>query len=259
MMPRAWVFGQRMRVFVLLGVVGLGSAWGQERARPSANVVLGRMLEKNRERLLALDHYTTERTYRVRYTGTGGEHAAELKVRAEYTGPDQKRFTVISESGSKFLCEKVLRKLVDGEREATGNASRMQSALSPENYNAEVVGEEEVSSLDQGGAPTRAWVLSVSPKTASKFTYKGKVWVSEEDWAVVRISAEPAKTPSWWVDRTHFDSQYVRRGEIWLPGRNVSSSHVRLGGEATLTIDYGSYPEVSSRAELAHVGAVQVQ
>jgi hypothetical protein len=35
---------------------------------------------------------------------------------------------------------------------------------------------------------------------------------------------------------------------IWLPGRNISTSHVRIGGEATLTIDYRSYPVVTAQA-----------
>jgi outer membrane lipoprotein-sorting protein len=219
---------------------------GQNAARPSAEQVMARMLEKNRERLAALEHYTTERTYQVNYAGTGGEHRAEIRVRAEYTGPEQKRFTVEWESGSKFICDKVLRKLVESEQEASDGANRMQSALSAENYDAKLVGEEMVEPLGTG-TPEKAWVLEVTPRSASKFTYKGKVWVSEDDYAVMRIAGEPAKSPSWWIDRAHFDSRYVRRGQIWLPGRNVSSSHVRIGGEATLTIDYGSYPEVAAR------------
>jgi len=238
-----------VRVMLALGLLGMAAAWGQSASaktegmgRPTVDEVMVRMVEKNSERLAMLERYTTERTYDVHYAGTGGEHKAEIKVRAEYTGPEQKQFTVVEESGSKFICEKVLRKLVESEQEASGRANRMQMALSPENYDAEIVGEETIAAGD--GAPVRAWVLQVTPKVASRFTYRGTVWVSEEDYAVVRIAGEPAKSPSWWIDRAHFDSRYVRRGQIWLPGRNVSSSHVRIGGEATLTIDYGSYPVV---------------
>jgi hypothetical protein len=216
-------------------------------ARPTADEVLARVVERNKARLAALEHYTTERTYQVRYTGAGGEHRAELKVKAEYTGPNEKRFTVESESGSRFLCEKVLRKLVESEQEAGDKSNRTQSELNADNYDAEIVGEETVQGAGVGLAE-KAWVLKVTPKSPSKFTYAGTVWVSEEDYAVMRIAGEPAKSPSWWIDKAHFDSRYVRRGEIWLPGRNVSSSHVRIGGEATLTIDYGSYPEVAARA-----------
>jgi hypothetical protein len=222
------------------GAVGTGSV-----ARPTAAEIIARLLEKNKQRSAALDHYESERTYRVEYTGTGGEHRAEIHVHAEYSRPDQKRFTVLAESGSKFLCEKVLRKLVESEQEATAQSNRMQTTLGPENYDSELVGEETVATV---GGPVRTWVLRVTPKVDNKFTYRGKVWVSEDDDAVVRIQGEPAKSPSWWINRASFDSTYLRRGDVWLSAKNVSSSHVRIGGEATLTIEYGTYPVVAARA-----------
>jgi hypothetical protein len=217
--------------------------------RPTADEIIARMLEKNRERLAALDHYTSERTYRVDYTGTGGSHHAEMRVHAEYTGPNRKRLTVVEESGPKFLCEKVLRKLVESEQEASESSNQMQTTLGPENYDAELVGEESVP--DPGGRAgegARAWVLLVKPKVDNKFTYRGRIWVSQDDYAVMRVEGEPAKNPSWWVNRASFDSRYLRRGEVWLPAQNRSTSHVRIGGEATLTIDYGTYPVVVARA-----------
>jgi hypothetical protein len=209
---------------------------------PSANEIVARMLEKNKQRLVALERYTTERTYRVDYRGTGGHREAEIRVHAEYTAPEQKRLTVVSESGSKFLRDKVLRKLVESEEEASGKSNRLQMSLSEENYVLQVEGEETLNGI-------RAWVLKVAPKVASKFTYRGRVWVSEDDYAVMRVAGEPAKNPSWWINHASFDSRYMRRGDVWVPQRNVSSSHVRIGGDATLTIDYGEY-EVQSATPL---------
>jgi hypothetical protein len=206
------------------------------------------MLEMNKARLAALEHYESERRYRVEYHGTGGKHEAEIRVHAEYTGPNQKKLTVVEESGSKFICEKVLHKLVEGEQEATDKTNRTQTTLNPENYDAELVGEDVVGGPVAGSAGVRAWVLKVTPKIDNKFTYKGKVWVSEDDYAIIRIVGEPAKSPSWWINRASIDSEYVRRGDIWLPAKNVSTSHVRIGGEATLTIDYGTYPVVTAAA-----------
>jgi hypothetical protein len=213
-------------------------------ARLSAGEIVARLLEKNQERLVALERYESERTYRVEYKGAGGEHHAEIKVRAEYTGPDHKRLTVVSESGSKLICDKVLRRLVESEQEATAQSNRMQTTLGPGNYDAELVGEEMVA---LPGGPVRAWVLRVTPKVNNKFTYRGKVWVSADDYATVKIQGEPAKNPSWWINRASFESVYLRRGNMWLPATNVSSSHLRIGGEATLTIAYGTYPVVVER------------
>jgi len=226
---------------LMLSVAMVNVGRTQGLTSPTADEILARMVVKNAERRAALEHYVSERTYRVEYKGTGGEHFGEMRVHAEYSAPDQKRFTVVSEAGSKLICEKVLRRLVEGEQEATEESNRRQTMLSAGNYNVELVGTEQVDGI-------RAWVLKVSPKVSTKFTYRGKVWVSEDDFAVMRVHGEPAKNPSWWINRTSFDSRYVRRGEFWLPGKNVSTSHVRIGGEATLTIDYGEYQTLAGKA-----------
>ncbi|MEI9979206.1 MAG: hypothetical protein WDN23_09415 [Edaphobacter sp.] len=233
-------------VVVFVALLNVEWVKAQSATGPAAKDIVARMLEKNEERRAALEHYTSERRYSVEYKGTGGEHRGEIVVQAEYAAPDQKRLTIVSQSGSKVICEKVLRRLVESEQEAGQKANRMQTMLSEENYNVELAGEEVVNG-------TRAWVLKVSPKVENKFTYKGQVWVSEEDYATVRVQGEPAKSPSWWINRASFDSRYVRRGEFWLPGKNVSTSHVRIGGEATLTIDYGEYPVVTARTALSKV------
>jgi outer membrane lipoprotein-sorting protein len=218
-----------------------GWAQAQNTTSGTAEEILSRVQVRNAERQAALEHYASERTYRAEYRGTGGEHVGEIVVHAEYLAPDQKRFTVLSESGSKLICEKVLRRLVESEQEAAQKANRMQMTLSADNYDVVLVGEEEID-----GA--KALVLKVSPKVDSKFTYRGTVWVNAEDYGVMRVAGEPAKNPSWWINRASFDSRYVRRGEFWLPERNVSTSHVRIGGEATLTIEYGSYQALAGRA-----------
>jgi hypothetical protein len=87
---------------------------GQAQQGLTAEVIVARVQAKNAERQAALEHYSSERTYRVEYRGTGGSHWAEMVVHAEYSAPDQKRFSVVSESGSKMIsarrcCEGWLR------------------------------------------------------------------------------------------------------------------------------------------------------
>ncbi|HWB33161.1 MAG TPA: hypothetical protein VG714_08320 [Acidobacteriaceae bacterium] len=222
---------------------GQGMPSSSDRRMRAADI-LARVARRSREREAELERYESERTYTVEYAGTGREHHAEIDVRAEFSELDGKRLTVMSESGSKFLCGKVLRRLVESEEEAAEKENHAQIALTPENYSAELLGEEKI------GTPSgtvRAWVLEVTPRAESKFTYRGLVWVSEQDDAVVRIEGEPAKNPSWWISHASFTTVYARRGGLWLPAKNTSVSHVRMGGDAKLTIDYGRYSVIESR------------
>ena len=229
-----------------------GSRQGTSSRGLSVQEILSRMLEKNRERSAALEHYTTDRTYKIAYTGTGGGHAGELQVRAEYLGGERKKLTVLSQTGSPFLCNRVLRKLVEDEAEESSEANQ-KMMLTAQNYEFSMVGEGIVQGVDfspgaaHGGA-VKTWLLRVTPKRDNKYGYKGTVWISQDDFAVVRIVGEPAKPPSFLMERANFDSLYARHGEMWLPSRNESATHLRFGGDANLTINYGSYPQIAARA-----------
>jgi hypothetical protein len=207
------------------------SGWGQD---GNAAQIMAAVVERNTERQAALAGYTSERTYRIVYEGIGGEHIAQIEVHAEYRAPGLKHFTVVSESGSKPLCEKVLRKLVESEEESSKTEVQVKLMVAPDKYDAKLVGREKLDGVD-------AWVLDVTPKEVQKYTYSGRVWVSPDDFAVMRVVGRPAKNPSWLINRMEFDSRYERVGKFWLAAKNTTVSHVRLGGEARLTIDYGTY------------------
>ena len=91
------------------------------------------------------------------------------------------------------------------------------------------------------------YVLAVSPKTKSKYLYRGKVWVDATDFAVTRIDAEPAQNPSFWTKKSEIHHEYMKVQDFWLPRRNESVSYIRLGGRATLTIEYNNYRVIDSR------------
>lgn len=230
---------------------------GSDPNRVKAAAIIQQMLKRNSERTAALERYTSERTYSLDYSGTGGQHHAEVKVHAEYTKPEHKHLTIVGESGSKFLCEKVLRKLVEGEQESSEDSNRTQISLGPENYTAMLIGEE-VPDWPGVTPGEKAWVLRMTPKVDNKFTYAGRIWISQDDYAVMRILAEPAKNPSFWLSHAAMDMRYVRHGDLWLPGRNVSSTHVKIGGDAKLTIDYGNYPLIAAHAVHSAVETAEV-
>jgi hypothetical protein len=224
---------------ILLIGVGLAPA-GAAAQGLTADEIVTRMMAHDRERQAALDGYGSERTYRMEYHGPVGERRAEMVVRMEFSEPDRKRFTVLSESGSTIFCNQVLRRLMEGEQEGALEPNHQRAMLSPANDRLTLVGTERVDGVD-------AWVLDVSPRVENRFNYRGRVWVSKQDFAVVRIVGSPARNPTWLMGSTRFDYRYGRSGAgegggaFWLPIRSVTVSHLRIGGEITLTVDYGTY------------------
>jgi len=75
------------------------------------------------------------------------------------------------------------------------------------------------------------------------------IWVDEDDFAVVKIEAEPARNPSFWIRATKIHHVNAKNGEFWLPEHNQERRpDVRWAGRATLTIDYGAYKMESADA-----------
>ncbi len=189
-----------------------------------------------------LRHYKALRHYQVEYRGYATTINAKMDVLTDYDSSKGMSFQIVSQSGSKFLCDKVLRRAVDSEKEASQD--RNSSALTPANYRFQLMGNETIA-----GRP--AYVLDVEPLTASKFLYRGKIWVDAEDFEVVKMESEPAKNPSFFISRTLIHYTSVLAHGFWLPKGIRSETKVRIGGTAVLTIDYGSYEVESNNIERA--------
>lgn len=200
-------------------------------AHPTAGQIAEQIERHNRLRNERMESYRSIRHYQVEYKGISHIVAA-MEVEAIYDARQGKSFRVLAQSGSRGLCDKVLRRALESEQEAA--KSPAATAMSAANYSFTLVGEEPV----EGRA---AYVLEVEPRTASKFLYRGRIWVDAAEFAVVRIAARPAQNPSFWISKTEIEQQFAPQGEFWLPRRNRSETHVRIGGAAVFTIDYGSY------------------
>jgi hypothetical protein len=160
-------------------------------------------------------------------------------VEATYDAPANKQFRILSQTGSKMLADHVLKKLLQAEEEAAQDPGK--TAPTTANYSFTLVNQQMVD-----GRP--CYVLQVEPKTQSRLLYRGTIWVDEDDFAVVKIEAEPARNPSFWIRATKIHHVNAKNGEFWLPEHNQSETDVRMGGRATLTIDYGAYKMESADA-----------
>jgi hypothetical protein len=235
--------GQRVKwgcVCLLAAVASLPGAWSQAASVPpplTAEQVVQHLMEKNGERAAALQHYVGKRVYHLEYRGFPGSVDASMEVEVNFDAPASKHFTVVGASGSKLVQNRVFRRLLESEEQAGDSSNRKSSELGPENYSFSLAGTEGSN-----------YILNVEPKVESKFLYRGKIWVDDHDFAVTRIEAQPARNPSFWTTRSliHHTYQKIDNG-FYLPKENKTVTSVRLGGTATLTIEYQSYQVTAAR------------
>jgi hypothetical protein len=210
--------------------------------------VVEHLIGKNIERANALRAYQATRIYRVEYKGFPSGRNAEMVVDVRYQAPGSKAFTIRSATGSKLIIDKVFKKLLEAEQEASAAEAQRRSAINSDNYDFTIAAYEITPSGPM-------YVLKVEPRTANKFLYRGRIWVDAKDFAVVRLEGEPSRNPSFWTKNSEIEQVYIKVKDFWLPARNHSITLIRLGGRAELTIEYNDY-QITAADEIGDVSVL---
>ena len=242
-MPASLAAAQKVNVAITNFADATGSAGAaasDAATHLSVDDIVQRLADGEKKRAEDLKGYTEQRRYSVTYQGFPANMTATIVVEATYDAPADKQFHILSQSGSKMLTDHVLKKLLEAEEEAAADPSR--AAPTTANYTFTLIDQEMLD-----GRP--CYVLHVEPRTDSRLLYRGTVWVDADDYAITKIEAEPGRNPSFWIRKTRIHHVNTKTGEFWLPERNQSETDVRLGGRATLTIDYGAYKTKAEDAQ----------
>jgi len=223
-----------VRAFALL-VIGFPAVAQQANvlARLSADEVMGHVVEMNEVRAKTLESYSSVRSYHLECHCLSHKKA-DMVVRTDYQAPNKKEFTIVSESGSGTVRDRVFRKLLEAEQESMQDENQQRSAITPENYTFQVSDYEKT-------ATDEFYVLDAQPRSKNKFLFRGRIWVDAHDFAITRVEGEPAVNPSWWTIKTDFKRRYQKIDHFWLPESNESETKVRILGTAVLSIEYRDY------------------
>jgi|SRR5579871_2109420 len=205
--------------------------------------IVERMVQADNNRLAALAGYTGVRHYR--FENKKSNKRAELTTRVACDEAGVKTFEVISESGSGFVRNHIIRKMMDAEQEASQKGERQDTRIIPANYDFRLVGTEVLDGRSN-------YVLEVDPKTRNKFLIRGRIWVDAEDFAIARVEGQPAKNPSFWIRSVRVVQRYERTGQFWLPASNQSVAQARIFGTTEVVIDYFDYVTSTKDAQRQH-------
>ena len=245
---------------LIAGLLAISSISAAQKNEPSISIlsdhltidqIIKNLEKKNAQRSAALEQFEGKRIYRMQYRGFPSNRDAEMVVKVNFRAPNTKEFTIVSTSGSRFVIDRVFKKLLEGEQEAAKGGNPRESALTRENYDFELAGYEDTL---QGGQ----YVINLLPKSRNRFLYRGKIWVDAGDFAVARIEAEPARNPSVWIKKTAVSHRYVKVDNFWLPAENHTESTIRMGGTAALSIEYRDYRILKAAPLGAAAGARQI-
>jgi outer membrane lipoprotein-sorting protein len=199
----------------------------------TADELMGRVVAMNEVRAKALEGYSSVRSYHLE-CHCMSHKKADMVVRTDYKAPNKKEFTIVSQSGSGTVRDRVFKKLMEAEQESMRDENQQRSAITPENYTFQVADYQKTDTNE-------FYVLDAQPRSKNKFLFRGRIWVNAKDFAITRVEGEPAVNPSWWTVKTDFKRSYQKIGDFWLPESNESETKVRVFGTAVLSIEFRDY------------------
>jgi hypothetical protein len=182
---------------------------------------------------LARDH--TPRAYKAarRLEAANGDRTGWVEAVTEYSQRGGFTYHVTSEGGSDYIRNKVLRGILDGERNAILAGEAAVSALADANYIFEPDG------VDANGLAT----IRLSPKRKERMLIAGMMFLDPDDGALVRLQGRLAKSPSFWVKSVQIVRSYKRINNVVLPVELETNARLRMLGPATLRMTY-AYLEI---------------
>jgi outer membrane lipoprotein-sorting protein len=214
---------------------------------PTAEEIVARMAAHDLQRQSSVEGYAGMRRYVLENPKLKKRAEMLVKVKGDQDGT--KHFEVVSEDGWKAAHKHVLHKMLESESETSRPEIRASAKLTPENYDFELVGAEEVTGRV-------AYVLEIRPKRNEKNLFRGRIWVDSEDYALARAEGNPAKKPSFWTKSIHFVQVYRKSGSLWFPLSTRSVTEAHLFGTTDVSIDYFDYsPQRQASTEITLASA----
>ena len=189
-----------------------------------------------------LEQDDTPHPYRAvrRLEAENGDRRGWLEAVTSYAADSGFSYQVTAEGGSSAIRSKVLRAVLEGERELI--AQREAASIDVNNYAFQPNGVD-----DEGLAN-----ILLSPKRKEPALVAGTMFLQPVDGDLVRVQGRLAKSPSFWVKDVQIVRSYRRIQGVVVPIALESTARVRMLGPATLRMTY-SYSEIDGNS----VAAVQ--
>jgi outer membrane lipoprotein-sorting protein len=199
---------------------------------PGAEQIVERMGAADAARSAQLEGYTATRVYQL--DNHRFHKQARIAARVTYRRPGEKSFEVISEEGMRVICDRVLRRAMATEADASREGNRDLARINLVNYDLKVLGTENAGDRTY-------YVLALEPKSKSPYLVKGRAWIDANEYALVRMEGVVAKKPSIWAGTPVVRQMYFKSGPFWLPEKNLSTTDAPVFGKTDLAIESSSY------------------
>ncbi|HEX3646675.1 MAG TPA: hypothetical protein VHT95_13765 [Vicinamibacterales bacterium] len=171
-----------------------------------------------------------------RLEAENGSRKGWLEATTEYSPQTGFHYEVVAEGGSSYIRTKVLKAVLDGERDAIADGEMARASLAPCNYAFHPNG------IDADGLVN----VLLAPRRKERVLVSGMMALNAADGGLVKLQGRLAKSPSFWVTNVDIVQTYERISGTVVPVTLETKAEVRFLGEATLRMSY-VYSEIDGR------------
>jgi hypothetical protein len=171
-----------------------------------------------------------------RLEARNGDRTGWMEATTAYSTYAGFRYQITAEGGSDSIRGKVLRAVLEGERQVIALGETARSAIAPENYVLRANG------VDSHGLAN----VALAPRRKERVLLSGTMFLRPGEGELVRLEGRLAKSPSFWIKNVDIVRTYERINGVVVPVRLESRAQVRFLGAATLQMTY-RYSEIDGR------------
>ena len=189
----------------------------------------------------ALDAFLSGRTLARQYTATrrleasGSGQRGWLDVRTRYAAGSGFVYDITSEGGSGLIRGRVLRSLLEEEKQLIASGSGGRVAITRDNY---AFTAESVN-------PDGSVMIAMRPLRKERSLISGRLFLGP-DGVLQRVEGQLAKNPSFWVTRVNVVRTYRLINGVLMPVCLETTARLRFLGSSSLRMTY-SYSEIDEQ------------
>ena len=204
--------------------------------QPDPASVIAQVAAAVKARIDNIESYTVTEHYAV-FRGKDETHsAAEMIVKTVYQKGSGKSYTILSESGSEFIRNHVLRTLLDNEKTLNLPGIVEHSWFTSANYEMQLK-PGGIQLLDE----RQCLALAITPRRKAPNMIIGTLWVDAIDGSIVQITGTASQSPSIFTGPAQVMRHYASVRGFAMATQASAISDSFLLGRTTVTIDYRDY------------------
>ena len=165
------------------------------------------------------------------------KESAWMEVLTEFAPGSGFRYSVIASGGSERIQRRVLKSVLEAERESTEPREWTKASLSHANYAFEFGGRAEDGTIK----------MHLNPKRHDSRLVNGAAILTAPTGDLMRVEGRLSKSPSFWVKWVDVSRRYAPLGGTLVPVAVESVADVRIAGRSTFSMTY-SYQTIDGQA-----------